>query len=110
MWLPGQNFQFILVRNKIFLAEYYIAGMYLMMVGLVLACFRHERWRGFFKGIVTHIVHVTPSICLVFLVYEKMSCHNEDIPNKASDKNSTKKESQGNPQSERPNVDLKVSS
>ena len=36
---------------------------------------RKERWRGFFKGLSPYLLHVTPNICLVFLIYEKVGSH-----------------------------------
>ena len=32
---------------------------------------RYEGVRGFYKGLSPYMVHVTPNICLVFLIYEK---------------------------------------
>ena len=34
---------------------------------------RQERLRGFFKGLSPYLLHVTPNICIVFLMYEKMT-------------------------------------
>jgi hypothetical protein len=34
---------------------------------------RYERIHGFYKGIVPYLVHVTPNICLVMLIYEKFT-------------------------------------
>jgi len=36
---------------------------------------RYEGLRGFYKGLSPYMVHVTPNICLVFLIYE--TCTNE---------------------------------
>jgi hypothetical protein len=35
--------------------------------------YRKETFRGFYKGFVPYIIHVTPNICLVFLLYELMT-------------------------------------
>jgi len=34
---------------------------------------RYEGTRGFYKGLVPYLLHVTPNICLVFLIYEKFT-------------------------------------
>lgn len=34
---------------------------------------KYERVRGFYKGLVPYLLHVTPNICLVMLVYEKFT-------------------------------------
>ncbi|KAJ8979235.1 hypothetical protein NQ317_009415 [Molorchus minor] len=33
----------------------------------------HERMRGFYKGLSPYLLHVTPNICLVMLIYEKFT-------------------------------------
>ena len=35
--------------------------------------FRYEGMKGFYKGLVPYLAHVMPNICIVFLIYEKMS-------------------------------------
>jgi len=32
-----------------------------------------EGMRGFYKGLAAYLIHVTPNICIVFLIYEKFS-------------------------------------
>ena len=32
--------------------------------------YRYEHIRGFYRGLTPYMVHVTPNICLVFLIYE----------------------------------------
>ncbi|KAI2797831.1 hypothetical protein BLOT_015251 [Blomia tropicalis] len=34
---------------------------------------RYERIRGFYKGLAAYLLHVTPNICIVFLIYERLS-------------------------------------
>lgn len=34
---------------------------------------RHEGTRGFYKGLAPYLLHVTPNICLVMLIYEKFT-------------------------------------
>lgn len=34
---------------------------------------KNERIRGFYKGLAPYLLHVTPNICLVMLVYEKVT-------------------------------------
>lgn len=34
---------------------------------------RSERMRGFYKGLVPYLIHVTPNICLIILIYEKFT-------------------------------------
>lgn len=34
---------------------------------------RYEGIRGFYKGLTPYLVHVTPNICIVFLIYEKFT-------------------------------------
>lgn len=34
---------------------------------------RYERMPGFYKGLVPYLAHVTPNICLVMLIYEKVA-------------------------------------
>ena len=35
--------------------------------------FRREGLRGYYKGLSPYLLHVTPNICIVFLVYEHMT-------------------------------------
>jgi solute carrier family 25 folate transporter 32 len=32
--------------------------------------YRYEGLRGFFKGLAPYMCHVTPNVCIVFLIYE----------------------------------------
>jgi solute carrier family 25 (mitochondrial folate transporter), member 32 len=34
---------------------------------------RYEGARGFYKGLAPYLLHVTPNICLVLLIYEKFT-------------------------------------
>lgn len=34
---------------------------------------RYEGFRGFYKGLLPYLIHVTPNICLVLLIYEKFT-------------------------------------
>lgn len=34
---------------------------------------RYERIRGFYKGLTPYLLHVTPNICLVMLIWEKFT-------------------------------------
>ncbi|EEC18452.1 carrier protein, putative, partial [Ixodes scapularis] len=34
---------------------------------------RYEGLRGFYKGVTAYFLHVTPNICIVFLMYEKLA-------------------------------------
>lgn len=34
---------------------------------------RIEGVKGFYKGLTAYLIHVTPNICIVFLIYEKFS-------------------------------------
>lgn len=34
---------------------------------------RYERMPGFYKGVIPYLVHVTPNICLVMIIYEKFT-------------------------------------
>ena len=38
--------------------------------------FRYEGLRGFFKGLAPYMCHVTPNICIVFLIYELVAGSN----------------------------------
>lgn len=38
-----------------------------------LRTFRNEGTRGFYKGLAPYLLHVTPNICLVMLIYEKFT-------------------------------------
>lgn len=40
---------------------------------VVTQTFRHEGIRGFFKGLTPYLYHVTPNICIVFLIYETIA-------------------------------------
>jgi len=33
--------------------------------------------RGFYKGLGPYLLHVTPNVCIVFLVYERIVAHYE---------------------------------
>ena len=35
--------------------------------------YRYEGVRGFYKGLAPYLIHVVPNICLVLLIYEKMT-------------------------------------
>ncbi|PSN44292.1 Mitochondrial folate transporter/carrier [Blattella germanica] len=39
----------------------------------VVRTWRYEGSRGFYKGLVPYLLHVTPNVCLVFLIYEKFT-------------------------------------
>lgn len=39
----------------------------------VVRTWRYEGTRGFYKGLAPYLLHVTPNICLVFLIYEKFT-------------------------------------
>lgn len=39
---------------------------------------RYERVRGFYKGLTPYLLHVTPNICLVMLIWEKFT-NNDSI-------------------------------
>ena len=34
---------------------------------------RIEGLKGFYKGLTAYLIHVTPNICIVFLIYEKFN-------------------------------------
>lgn len=34
---------------------------------------KYEQMRGFYKGLAPYLLHVTPNICLVMLIYEKFT-------------------------------------
>lgn len=34
---------------------------------------RYEHLRGFYKGLAPYLLHVTPNICLVMLIWEKFT-------------------------------------
>jgi hypothetical protein len=38
---------------------------------------RYEGVRGLYKGLTPYLVHVLPNICMVFLIYEKMTAHHQ---------------------------------
>lgn len=40
------------------------------VMDVVSQTWRYEGVRGFYKGLSPYMVHVTPNICLVFLIYE----------------------------------------
>ncbi|XP_044741427.1 mitochondrial folate transporter/carrier [Chrysoperla carnea] len=39
----------------------------------IVKTWRYERTAGFYKGLVPYLMHVTPNICLVMLIYEKFT-------------------------------------
>ncbi|CAG0924018.1 unnamed protein product [Notodromas monacha] len=43
------------------------------LMDVVYKTFREEGLRGFYKGLVPNLMHVTPNICLVFLIYEQLT-------------------------------------
>ncbi len=43
---------------------------YAGVMDVVRQTWRYEGIRGFYKGLSPYMVHVTPNICLVFLIYE----------------------------------------
>jgi solute carrier family 25 folate transporter 32 len=46
---------------------------YAGVMDVIKQTWRYERVRGFYKGLTPYLVHVTPNICLVFLIYEKFT-------------------------------------
>ena len=40
--------------------------------------YRYEGARGFYKGLAPYLIHVLPNICLVLLIYEKMTIRYEE--------------------------------
>ena len=42
-------------------------------IDCVKTTFRYEGLQGLYKGLTPYLVHVIPNICIVFLIYEKMS-------------------------------------
>ena len=40
--------------------------------------YRYEGVRGFYKGLAPYLIHVLPNICLVLLIYEKMTIRYEE--------------------------------
>ncbi|KAM7288941.1 hypothetical protein ISCGN_029079 [Ixodes scapularis] len=40
---------------------------------VVARTWRYEGLRGFYKGVTAYFLHVTPNICIVFLMYEKLA-------------------------------------
>ncbi|CAG0918292.1 unnamed protein product [Notodromas monacha] len=43
------------------------------LADVVRRTFREEGLRGFYKGLAPNLMHVTPNICLVFIIYEKLT-------------------------------------
>jgi solute carrier family 25 folate transporter 32 len=43
------------------------------VIDVIKQTWRYERLGGFFKGLSPYLLHVTPNICIVFLVYEKVT-------------------------------------
>ncbi|XP_052763903.1 mitochondrial folate transporter/carrier-like isoform X2 [Mya arenaria] len=43
---------------------------YTGVIDVVRKIFKYEGVRGFYKGIPVYLVHVTPNICIVFMIYE----------------------------------------
>ena len=48
-------------------------GAYRGSVDCVRKTLRYEGVRGLYKGLVPYLCHVLPNICLVLLIYEKMT-------------------------------------
>jgi solute carrier family 25 folate transporter 32 len=46
---------------------------YAGLADVVRTTFREEGLRGFYKGLAPNLMHVTPNICLVFIIYEKLT-------------------------------------
>jgi len=44
---------------------------YAGVLDVIRQTWRYEGLRGFYKGLSPYMIHVTPNICLVFLIYEK---------------------------------------
>jgi len=40
------------------------------VIDVIQQTWRYEHIRGFYRGLAPYMVHVTPNICLVFLIYE----------------------------------------
>jgi solute carrier family 25 folate transporter 32 len=48
-------------------------SIYSGAVNCVKLTFRYEGLHGLYKGMTPYLVHVLPNICIVFLIYEKMT-------------------------------------
>jgi len=46
---------------------------YISISDLIRKTWKMEGLRGFYKGLAPYLLHVTPNICIVFIVYEKMT-------------------------------------
>lgn len=42
-------------------------------VDCIQSIWRSERLRGFYKGLTPYLLHVTPNICLIIVIYETFS-------------------------------------
>ncbi|XP_013791721.2 mitochondrial folate transporter/carrier-like, partial [Limulus polyphemus] len=47
------------------------------LIDVINKTWRYERLRGFYKGLSAYLLHVTPNICIVFLMYEKITAPRE---------------------------------
>lgn len=47
------------------------------LIDVISKTWRYERLRGFYKGLSAYLLHVTPNICIVFLMYEKITAPRE---------------------------------
>lgn len=48
-------------------------GSYSGVIDTAVKTYRRESIRGFYKGLMTHLLRVTPGNCITFLVYEKLT-------------------------------------
>lgn len=47
--------------------------------GVFIYMYRFEGFRGFYKGAAVYLIHVTPNVCIVFLMYEAIGSWVKDL-------------------------------
>ncbi|OWF34946.1 mitochondrial folate transporter/carrier-like isoform X2 [Mizuhopecten yessoensis] len=53
-------------------------------IDIIRQIFRHEGWRGFYKGLFPSLLRVTPACCITFVVYENFISHFTEQSNNES--------------------------
>lgn len=57
---------FLIISNICCMFKWYIRSVLYFI-------YRYEGLRGFYKGLPAYFLHVTPNICIIFLIYEKLT-------------------------------------
>lgn len=73
-----ENFLFCQWHNMLTVYWFYSVCLCVTSVNDIWSFSRFEGMRGYFKGMMVYLFHVTPNICIVFLVWEQVVSYSKD--------------------------------